>query len=236
MINYFVFDGKNSRDYGVYISGAGTYNAPERNTKTVSVVGRNGNLTIDEGTYKNAPLAYPAFIFTNFNDRIEAFRNFLLSRTGYRRLEDSYHPDEYRLARYSGNFESDVIDELYAGKFTLNFDCQPQRFLKSGEIAVSVSDGDMIVNETLQVAKPLIRCYGNGTLTIGDVAITAAGVTDYIDIDCDLQEAYHDTLATSMNDKITLVNGVFYELVSGENEIDITGFTDVQITPRWWIV
>ena len=236
MINYLTFDGENSKDYGVFISGAGTFNAPERNATTVEVAGRNGNLTIDDGTYKNVPLSYPAFIYQNFADRAAAFRNVLLSRKGYKRLEDTYHPDEYRMARYSGGFEAEAVAELYGGNFTLNFDCMPQRFLKSGEKAVSVIDGDVLNNPTLQIAKPLLTLTGNGTISINGIEIVVAGVTDYINIDCDLQEAYHDDLSSSMNSNITLTNGEFFELVSGENTIEYTGFSAVEIVPRWWIV
>lgn len=236
MINYFIFDGHNSRDYGVYISGANTFNAPQRNVKKVQVAGRNGDLTIDEGTYENISLKYPAFIFNEFNERVAAFRNLVLSKKGYKRLEDTYHPDEYRMARYSGGFEADVISELYAGEFNITFDCMPQRFLKSGEEFINVSNGDVIRNKTLQIAKPLIECTGNGTIEINGISIVVSGVSDYIDIDCDLQEAYKGDLSTPLNDKITLTDGAFFELPEGENEIHYTGFSDVKIKPRWWIV
>lgn len=133
MRNWFTYGGKSSKDFGVYISGSGTFNAPERDQSSVSVVGRNGDLTIDNGRYKNTVLTYPAFIYDNFDANVSAFRNFLLKATSYKRLEDTYHPEEYRLAKYSDGFEADVVATLRGGEFNLLFDCCPQRFLKDGE-------------------------------------------------------------------------------------------------------
>ena len=39
-MNYFCYGGKCSRDYGIYISGSGTYNVPERDITKVEVPGK----------------------------------------------------------------------------------------------------------------------------------------------------------------------------------------------------
>lgn len=237
MRQWFTYDGQTSRDFGVYISGMGTYNAPMRDQTKVSIPGRNGDLTIDNNRYENIEVSYPAFIFSDFDANVAAFRNFLLKEPKYRRLEDTYHPDEFRMARYAGGFTADVIDTHRAGEFELVFDCYPQRFLKVGEKKVEVSTGDSLLNRWEQTALPLVRVYGNGTLTINGVAIVIAdNAGSYIDIDCDLQEAYKDTLATSKNANITLSNGVFWSLPEGSSSITISGLTKVEIAPRWWIL
>ena len=236
MRNYFVLNDKNSKDYGVYISGGGTFNAPQRSREKFNIPGRNGTLTKDNGYYENISIEYPAFIYDNFDVNIAAFRNMLLSAKGYARLEDSYHPDEYRLAMYDGNFEADVVDNLRAGQFTLTFDCYPQRFLKEGEKGVEFTAAGALNNWTDQTALPLIRAYGDGTLTINGVSIAIAGSDGYTDIDCELMEAYKDTLATNKNNTITLTNGAFPQLDPGSNNISFTSITKLIITPRWWIL
>ena len=45
--NYITYSGKSSADYGVWVSGGGTFDAPSRDVQTVSVPGRNGDLTFD---------------------------------------------------------------------------------------------------------------------------------------------------------------------------------------------
>lgn len=236
MRNWLTFDGKSSKDFGVYISGLNTFGAAERDQTKVEVVGRNGDLTIDNGRYRNVSVVYPAFIYDHFRDNVAAFRNFLLSKTSYKRLEDTYHPDEFRLAKFSGAFEADVVENLVAGEFNLTFDCYPQRFLKKGEKEYEFTAAGAIRNDTDQTALPLVRAYGDGKLTINGIGITISGSDTYTDIDCELQEAYKDTLATSKNNTITLDDGEFFKLDSGDNSVSFTGMSKVIIVPRWWIL
>ena len=236
MRNWLTFDGKSSKDFGVYISGLNTYGGAERDQTKVSVVGRNGDLTIDNGRYNNAVISYPAFIYDNFSANVAAFRNYLLSKTSYKRLEDTYHPDEFRLAKFAGSFDPDVIATLNGGEFNLTFDCYPQRYLKKGEKEYEFTVAGSIRNDTDMSALPLVRAYGDGSLTINGINIVISGSDTYTDIDCDLQEAYKDTLTTSKNNTITLTNGEFFNLSPGDNSITFTGITKVIIKPRWWIL
>ena len=236
MRQWFTFNGKSSKDFGVYISGLNTFGAPERDVDIISISGRNGDLTIDNGRYKNIDVSYPAFIFDRFDNNIEGLRNFLLSQSGYKRLEDTYHPNEYRLARYKSGLTPKVIDELYAGEFDLTFDCYPQRYLKSGDQIITLTADGSLFNEYAQIAKPIIRAFGTGSFTIGDVTLTINSADGYTDIDCELQEAYKDDLTTNCNANITLNDGVFPSLVSGDNEISLDGITQLDIKPKWWIL
>ena len=82
MRNWLTFDGVSTKDFGVYISGGGTYNAPARSREVISVPGRNGDLIIDNGRYENTEVVYHAFIYRNFGVNVEGLRNLLLSKTG----------------------------------------------------------------------------------------------------------------------------------------------------------
>lgn len=236
MRNWLTFNGKSSKDFGVYISGLNTFNAPERDIESISIAGRNGDLTRDNGRYKNLDVTYPAFIYDEMDVNIEGLRNFLLSQIGYKRLEDTYHPNEYRMARYKGGFSANVVDWLEAGEFDIVFDCMPQRFLKIGEQPIELTANGSIFNEYEMTALPLIRAYGTGTFSIGGIAIQITTANGYTDIDCDLQEAYKDTMATNCNGNIVLTNGKFPELKSGANAVTISGITKLEIYPRWWIL
>ena len=135
--NTFTFDGENSLDYGVYITGEAVYNAPERAVEMVSIPGKNGALALDQGRFENIEVTYPAGTFgvkqTEFAGRMRALRNMLASRYNYVRLTDSYHPDEYRLGLYKSGLEVTPVAMSSAGDFELTFNCKPQRFLTSGE-------------------------------------------------------------------------------------------------------
>lgn len=139
MRNYFTFDGVDSRSFGVYISGQGTFKAPARSYDAIEIPGRNGALLGIDSRLGNVELTYPAFIYSNFAENIAAFRAFLLSHKGYFKLKDSYHPDEFRLAYYPGPFEPDVTSANNAGSFDITFICKPQRYLESGQEVVELS-------------------------------------------------------------------------------------------------
>jgi len=235
MRNWFTYDGKSSKDFGVYISGLNTFGAAERDQESISVAGRNGDLTIDNGRFRNVVVSYPAFIYRDFESNVAAFRNYLLSRTSYKRLEDTYHPGEFRLAKFTGSFDADVVNTLVAGEFNITFDCYPQRFLKRGEKPYTFNSAGNIRNDFEQTALPLVRVYGDGAVTINGITITINGSDTYTDIDCDLQEAYKDTLNVSKNNTITLNDGEFFNLSSGDNAVSFTA-SQIIIIPRWWIL
>lgn len=137
------FDGESSRTYGVYITGAAVYNAPTRDVEMIAIPGRNGAFALDRGRFENITVTYPAGIFadteTDFAKAISDFRNFLCSRSGYCRLTDEYNPNEYRLAVYKSGLEVEPA-LLRAGEFEIVFECKPQRWLTSGESAVTVGE------------------------------------------------------------------------------------------------
>lgn len=133
MRNYFILNGVDSRDFGVYISGQGTFGAPQKAYTYYNVPGRNGAILGNEHRLENVEVTYEAFIYSDFDKNIAAFRTFLLSLNGYVKLSDSYHPDEYRYAVYEGPFEPEVTSKNDAGSFTIIFSCKPQRYLISGD-------------------------------------------------------------------------------------------------------
>lgn len=230
-INTLTFNNVNSKTYGVYISGTGVFNAPARDREFVQVPGRNGDIIIDRGRYQNIEITYPAFIVRNFATNIRQWCNKILEPIDYVRLEDTYHPDEFRLAVLAQDLEVDPVAWLAAGSFDLRFNCRPERFLKSGETATTFTAGGSISNPTDMPSKPLIRVYGSGSLTVNGTAITIAShELSYIDIDCDLQEAYCGT--TNANQYITALE--FPTLDSGANSVALVDVTRVEITPRWW--
>lgn len=231
-MNYITFNGHSSYEYGLAISGEASYDAPARDRTVYTIPGRNGDLIIDNGRYKNITVKYPAFFTGSFTSNVEAVRAWLLTPTAYVRLEDTYHTDEFRLAIFSGSFGAEPTPWALHAETELAFNCKPQRFLKTGEVPQSVSNGDTITNPTDFPALPLIDivCTGDGVISVGGTTVTLTGLTGGITIDCDLQDAYYGGL--SAND---LMSGNFPVLAPGANGIAITGdITSCTITPRWW--
>lgn len=227
----FIFGGRSSDDLGLLISGSGIYPTPERDAEIVEVPGRNGNLVFDNGRYKNVTITYDCLI-RDFETNYDSIRTFFASQVGYQRLEDSYQPDRYRMARISGQLEPTVGPYKRNARIKLSFDCKPQVRFKSGDITVLIKSGDTLYNRYGFSACPLIRVHGSGTLQIGSYAVAIADPgTPYVDLDCETMDAFYG--ARNLNGSVTLEN--FPQLVPGSNGIKYDGkISAVEITPRWW--
>lgn len=234
MRDWFIFDGIPSTDFGAYIANSNLFDAPERDVEAVEIPGRNGNLYFDNGRYRNFEAVLSVYIPRRMHENVPALRAFLMSKVGYCRYEDTMHINEFRLARFMGEFVVSQSDRVGAA-MELTFDCKPQRFLKGGEQPITITSTMTINNPTLYNARPLIRCYGTGgTITVGDISITVSGCTEYVDIDCDLMESYEGDV--SRNSTTELSNGEFPVLPPGETAIGVSGFSRIEITPRWYTI
>lgn len=166
--NSLVFDGVNSLDHGIYITGESVYNAPERDVESLEIAGRNGDYLLDKGRWKNIDVTYTAGAFgadqSEFATKIRQFRNLLASRYGYHRLTDTYNPSEYRLGVFKNAVEVEANSYKRAGEFDLVFNCKPQRYLTSGETELTVTSGQTINNPTLFDSSPLLAVKGYGTI------------------------------------------------------------------------
>lgn len=179
-INTFTFGGVTSSDFGIYVSGEGLFNAPKRLAEVVSIPGRNGDFILDQGKFENIKVTYRVFNqekdLADFRSKLADLRSALVSQVGYQRLEDTFHPSEYRMAAFIDGVEIEPIKYNTAAEFEITFECKPQRFLKSGETAVSVTSGDTITNPTRFEAQPLIEATGYGTIDIGSAKIKVENV------------------------------------------------------------
>lgn len=170
--NSLMFGGIDSADYGIFISGEGVFNAPERAVEMIKVPGRNGAIALDQGRYENIDIEYPSGTFgadqTDFRVKLRQFVSALKAQIGYQRLSDTYHPDEYRMGIFTEAVEVEPANINTAGEFKLIFNCKPQRWLTSGEEETVVSSGDDVINPTLFDAEPKFAIEGYGTFQFGD--------------------------------------------------------------------
>ena len=233
--DYLVYGGVDTRAYKIGIWGNQLAKAPERDQEFVKIPGRDGDLILDNGRYNNITVSYKAYIIEDYNNNMRDLRNALMSKRGYMRLQDTINPEEYRMAK-AIPFNIDEYGVLRAAEFTMQFICKPQRFLVDGDNEIEVTAATSLLNQYEETAKPLIRAYGTGSFSIGGVSVQITSASDYTDIDCELQEAYKDTLATNCNGNIVLTDGKFPVLKHGENAITLNGITKLEIIPRWWIL
>lgn len=170
--NSFTYDEIKSSDFGVYIGGEKTFDAPSLRGQSIEIPGRNGNVFISSDSYENVELVYPSFNFEpdleTFRSKLAKLRNALSSRASYKRLTDTLHPDEFRMAVFRDGFEVKPIKYNTAAEFDIVFDCKPQRFLKSGEIPVEYTPGQTPSDEQTKTGSIVTFEAEEGTI-ISDV-------------------------------------------------------------------
>lgn len=235
-----VWDGRSSADLKVIVASTPAYSFPERKMEVISVPGRNGDIIITQDAYNNCTVTYDLAIVgleKTLNESVRAVMEWLMMPKGYARLEDSYYHDVFRLAYYCKSM--DIENRFMTlGRAKVEFNCKPQRFLRSGERSILAYNGVLLANPSIYTAKPLIAVKGTGeaVLTVGASVLSIDEIGTEIDIDCESQSAYYGT--TNKNSHITLTSGNFPELKEGKTQISWTGsgVTEVRIIPRWWII
>lgn len=247
--NFLIFDDKNTMDFGVYLYSSSTLNASRRDAEGEVVVGKNGEVIRDNGRLENVPLTYTGLIREDMVSNLRGLKGFMLSRVGYCRLQDSFNPEEYRLAKFEEGFEV-THDRLFnMAKFDMVFNCRPERWLLEGEQDVSISSSNtVLLNPTYFDAKPFFTVTGNGTITVSNddttYTMVLAGTSGQYFIDCEYMDCYGVSNGeyVNLNSKITLSDTLgdypHFPVLAGDKESTIraTGFTSVSMRPRWWTV
>lgn len=190
--NYFVFDGVDSRTFDALVFENDTLSTPAKDVTVTKIPGRNGDFILPNKRFGNVKHVYDVIIYRRFEQNYEDLRNFLLSRNGYCRLEDSIHPGE----SYHAHFTEAIKPTLPPhgrdmGKFQLVFSRKPQRWLKIGEEEIVMRNNSSNVKTTLTNPTrfgcyPLLKLTGTAmssgiTLTVGSntVELTAYSGSNY---------------------------------------------------------
>lgn len=233
MKNYIIFNGISSEEFGLYVGGQESFNAPKKKITKVSIPGRNGDLIIDQKAFNNISVPYMIVGMEGFQKNTEKIKEWLLSPNSYAKLEDSYDPCTYRLGMITAGIDFELYRLNQTGKAKITFDCKPQKFLTGGTLQNKVENGESIYNPTEFESLPLIYVDGYGTLTIGDQVIEIANDFSTVYIDCDIMDCYSGT--NNANDSVTFQSHDFPTLKSGDNKVIFDNtINEVVITPRWW--
>ena len=230
-----IFNGKSFRDFGCHVDELESLSRPEWDTTSVEVPGRNGTVTYSNGRFKNIELSYDCMIDKDFGLNYAGLLAFLQSDSSYHRMEADAEKETFRMARVK-NITSLKVDQWFQrATFTVEFDCKPQRFLKSGEDPFRVQNGSSFYNQYLYPALPILRVYGWGTVRINgyELLLNEDTVDPYVDIDCDLRDAFYG----KENRNSFLEVKSWPVLDPGENIVSLgENITKMEITPRWWTI
>lgn len=228
--------GRSSDDVHVIVERYPSVTLPARKLDTQAVPGRNGDLLFEQNAYQNYVQAYEVYMSAERIRLPRAMRevaNWLCGPSGYQNLEDDYDVETYRRAYFAGPLDVESIMHRF-GRATVEFSCQPQRFLRAGDQTVELSQGEALLNPTAFTALPLITVAGTGagTLTVGNVTVAINSMPrGIVVLDSDAQNAYYG--AFNLNSTVSAPE--FPTLPAGENPVRWTGgITSVKIKPRWW--
>lgn len=231
-----IFNGLSSYDLGMHVESYPGHEIPEKDYEIIHVPGKNGDVIIDKGSYKNTTRTYTLSFDLKekkFSDLSNRIIDWLYSTSGYARLEESYEPEFYRLAVCNGN---NSINKLYdqAGVISVSFNCKPQRFFKDGDDPITYTKNSKIINPTCFSSSPIITIHGSGSgeLKIGEYSVSISSIINPLTIDCDMKEVYSNS--TNCNSKVIFQNG-FPKILPGENLVLFSGgITSVEVIPKWW--
>lgn len=240
-MNYFEYNGVRSSDMGVRIMSKNVFSAPKYDLTFQSIPGRDGDLISPNGRFPNVQLSYTCFVpaktTLNLVDSITKIKAWLYTEPDrYHTLKDSY--DTHFLRKAVFNNKLDITDQLNKiGTFTVNFSCQPFRYLLSGqEKATYSASGFVLKNPYPFAAKPHLKLNGRGS---GSLIIQSASsnkkwtfstLNGYTECDSELMNFYHDT--EPKND--TVEGDGFPQFLPGDNTITFDGAIEsIEIIPRW---
>lgn len=222
------FNGTSSDSIGVIVERMPARYIPTRRFSAAEVAGRNGDVLIADASFPNVIQEYEVYLSAESSGLPSVARacaEWLCAPTDYARLTDSYDTSVYRMAYLSESFDIENVLNKF-GRATIAFSCKPQKFLTSGESAVSVTSGDSLTNPTPFYARPLITVSGSGAITFNGKTINVLETVTSFKIDCQSMNADDNT-------KIYCLDFPYF--IGGENEITLgEDITSCSIVPRWW--
>lgn len=221
-VPFFIFNNINSKEKGILVNNLPPISKPERNYEELEIPGRNGKLYIDDESYNTFMYTITCTLMPDSNIReISKWLNGtgkLILCTELDKMYDVLIKDQID------------YEQTYriCNQFEVNFEVQPiVKSVEKKEINLTKEDSIIIQESTYQI-KPYLKIFGNGniTLTINNNSINLKNIEDYIELDCELEEAFKDN--KNCNSKVECEN--FPILFPGENYFSWTGnITNLQI-------
>lgn len=222
------FAGVRSDELNLVVEHYPTRTVPEQSYEVIEVPGRDGDIVIPNGNFKNYRQSYSVFIesYDPEEPRYQLIaRNvaeWLLGNPGYQRLEDSYDPEIYRMAYYSGGSDFSNYFNTY-GRGSIEFTCAPRRFYKSGEETIYVTSTTELRNPSVFLADPIYEIPGSSIIVNGKtMTFSTAGVV--IDVE-------KHTAKTPGGVNVTVLSGNYEDLKLGKTNSFGGNYL---VTPRWW--
>lgn len=205
-MEYFNFNGVSSKNVGIIIKEMPPVTKSEKNIENITVSGRNGDLHIDDGTYKSKKYKIKC-VLTDISkiDELKA----LYDGTGVLELSTELGKEYQATIKNQIDFDKYLT---YLKEFVLQFELYPIAYNKEVIETTFTTDTTFRVGGTVSVS-PIIKVAGTGIITLNNtqVEVLESGIV----IDCDLMNCTIDNI--NKNNKVNLDE--FPSLLVGENNI-----------------
>lgn len=204
----FEFNGVSSESLGIVVKELPLLSRAERNIDTITVNGRNGNLHIDNCTYKSRPYTISCIVLDK-SKMDEINKTYL----GIGILKLSKYTDRY----FKATIKNQISFEKYLSvlnEFPLQFEIEPISY-SNEEIVEEITMNSSINVGGNEETFPIVTIIGIGTITINgySLKVTESNIT----IDSELMICICDGIAKE--DKVILDD--FPRLTPGDNEITL---------------
>ena len=243
------FNGVSSRDHGIVVEEYPASCHAVKRGEAYQIAGRNGTFYAEDGTYDNYVQPYKIAtregLFRRADLRCREIADWLLRPSGFCRLQDSFEPEVYRLARFAGPMNIEQVMGRW-GRASLEFECLPERWLLSGEHEEDVLDTstaadrhNKVYNPTQFTARPLLKISDTGTVAVTingthylDVNGGTSGITAYVDCEA---RTIKDANGNDIPATFYTTYHEFPSLPPGRSDFtcgaNLTAYTCI---PSWW--
>lgn len=247
MIHNFEFDGQDSRDFGLYFVGEKIWKKPERDVNTIHIPGRDGDIIIDNGCYKNISDTLNLRFFAqniteeyekDYYEALRKIKEWLVVDGRYHQFIESYNPDYYREIRIK-SFEAQQIEKSIAN-ITLSIDCKPYLRRISGDNTIIVDkSGQYFFNPDSETSKPYMKIFPSDGTKDFEIAINSNTYAfyradEYVEIDSETMNVFKGVINKNNDYAPNAFSTDFPEFQPGLNTISFIGNIDyIEIIPRW---
>lgn len=233
-MSYIKINGTRSDELGLRMLGKLTHNSAKKDIDTVTILGRDGVLLIDNERLEpvDIDLDFTIDDKENLVNKLELISDWL-SFKGWSDCELGWDDKFVYKVTHITDFS---IKEMFHnfGQIRLSFLAQPFKYALQGLQANKVTSGTVISNTGNVVAKPLLNVSGDGemTITINGRTTYLTNVQEGVVLDSESRQIYYRN-ESRWGNLVRKSDDDFPYLDKGDNTIEFTGVTSVEIVPRW---
>lgn len=233
--------------FGVLINGTDSWEKPVRDREMVHVPGRNGDLILDNGNWKNVTIEYEFCIKENWKSVYRSITSWLSKQKSYSALvDDVRHPGVYRMASVEEVTDPEVWANNDDGVFRVIFNCKPQQFISNSQ-DISLNYSSANASDTFDIdyeGVPTLKVTGAACVEFGSTLVEVASFTGTaLRIDFETGDAVildaNDDITGSGNSFVTITGDMPRSegTVTAYHSYDGDTYTGTAtISPRYFVI